>query len=683
MKRLLLILLALIILVPLAIVAWLALFFDANDYREQMADGFQKATGREINIAGDLNTSFFPWIGIETGAIEVANAAGFGDAPLAAIKGSKIHLKLRPLFSGEIEMDTVVLDGLQANLVTLADGKTNWDFTAASSSDSNKKTDEETSSDDAGKALAALAIGGIEMKDASITWDDRKGGTKLDLTAMNLETGAISFDTPIAVSFNTGFAMNGDEMKGNMKATTGVVLSSDLQKVNLNKLNLDFDATGTVLEGGKLKTGLKSDINVDLATQLVSSDKLTFDMDLAGDIAPVNPMKIAVNSPLKINLATMVIDLPTMQYSVPGSEGSGSLNLSNLDKPMPTIKMKLKTDKFDATPWMGTATTQTGLNTIQNTIQNRIQIEQLLLSLMSIRSVSAAEKSTPVDIPVEMIRQLDVDASLNIASFIMDTLQASDVAAVLKAKKGVILVEPMSAKLFGGSSNGMMELDARADIPKFHLKEDLTGVQIAQVMKYSMGKDSKDWISGTADMDADIRTQGPDTVALTKALSGTVNAKVKDGAFEGFSVRKMLQQANALLKGQTYVDDGSPNRTKILEMGSATKLVNGVAISDNIKVLTPLADLTGSGSANLNTEQLDYRLKLALSSGISEIDKAEFKKLEGKSLPLKVSGSFSDPNFNIDVEKAAKEEVKEQAEKKLRKKFGDKYGKELDMLFGR
>ncbi len=679
MKRLLLILVAIIILVPLAIVAWLALFFDANDYREQMADGFQKATGREINIAGELNTSFFPWIGIETGAIEVANAPGFGDAPLAAIKGSKIHLKLKPLFSGEIEMDTVILDGLQANLVTLADGKTNWEFTAARSSDSDEKTDEKTSSDEAGKALAALAIGGIEMKDASITWDDRKGGTKLDLTTMNLETGAISFDTPIAVSFSTGFAVNGDEMKGTMKASTGVKLASDLQKVNLNKLNLDIDATGTALEGGQLKTGVKSDVDVDLAAQLVSSDKLTFVMDLAGDIAPVNPMKVAVNSPLKINLASMVIDLPTMQYSIPGSEGNGSLNLSNLDKPMPTIKLKLETEKFDATPWMGKETTQTSLNTTQN----RIQSEQLLLSIMTIRSVSAAEKSTPVDIPVEMIRQLDVDASLDIASFTMDTLQASDVSAELKAKKGVIRIEPMSAKLFGGTSNGMIELDARADIPKFRLKEDLTGVQIAQVMKYSMGKDSKDWISGTADMDADIRTQGPDTAALTQALSGTVNTKVKDGAFEGFSVRKLLQQANALLKGQTYVDDGSPNRTKILEMGSATKLVNGVAMTDNIKVLTPLADLTGSGSANLNTEQLDYRLKLALSSGISEIDKAEFKKLEGKSLPLKVSGSFSDPEFNIDVEKAAKEEVKEQAEKKLRKKFGDKYGKELDLLFGR
>ena len=197
MKRLLLILLAIIILVPLAIVAWLALFFDANDYRDEISSGFKNSTGRDITIAGDLKTSFFPWIGIETGALEVANAPGFGDAPLAAIKGSKIHLKLKPLLSGEVEMDTVVLEGVNANLVTLANGKTNWEFAGSEAADDKGKAGKASdSSDDAGKALAALAIGGLQMKNASITWDDRKGATKLVMSNLNLETGAIAFDSP-------------------------------------------------------------------------------------------------------------------------------------------------------------------------------------------------------------------------------------------------------------------------------------------------------------------------------------------------------------------------------------------------------------------------------------------------------------------------------------------------------
>ena len=674
MKRLLLILLAIIILVPLALVAWLALFFDANDYRDQISTVFNDSTGREITIAGDLNTSFFPWIGIETGAISVANAPGFGETPLAAIEGAKIHLKLKPLFSGEVEMDTVVLDGVQANLITLENGKTNWEFAAAGEAETTDAGAKE-SSDDAGKALAALAIGGIEMKNASIVWDDRQGGTKLELNKMDLQTGAISFDTPVAVSFDTDFAMNETEMTGSMQVSTDLKLAKDLQQVKLKGFSIDLDATGSALEGGNLQKSLKADIDIDLAAQLVTSDEVALKLDISGDIAPVNPMAITLNSPVKVNLASMVIELPAMQYSIPGSQGTGSMVVSNLDNPLPTVKLSIETDRFDATPWMGSAPAQSSTNTMT--------IEQMLTSLVSIHLAHAQVKSEPVDIPVETIRQLDVEADLVIATFILDTLQATEVKAELKAKKGVVRIDPFSAQLFGGSSTGMMELDARKDTPRYHLTEDLSGVQIAQVMKYSMGKDAKDWITGIANMNADLRTQGLDTGALTKALNGSVKAKVKDGAFEGFSVRKMLQQANALLKGKPYTDDGSPNRTKILEMGLTTKLVNGVAKTDDIKVLTPLADLTGGGSANLNTQQLDYRLKLALSSGISEIDKAEFKNLQGKSLPLKISGSFNDPKFKIDMEKAAKQEVKQQAEKKLRKKYGKKYGKELDLLFGR
>ncbi|HDZ78163.1 MAG TPA: AsmA family protein [Gammaproteobacteria bacterium] len=673
MKRLLLITLAIIIFVPLAVVTWMTLFFDANDYREQMANGFKEATGREISIAGDLNTSFFPWIGIQTGAIEVANTPGFGDAPLAGIQGAKIKLKLIPLFSGEVQMETVVLEGVQANLVTLKNGKTNWNFGTTEAATGSTET--EASPGDSKKVLAALAIGGIEMKNASITWDDRQSGTKLELTNMDLETGAITFDSPIAVSFDTDFAMNGEEMTGSMQISTDLKLSSDLQKVKLNNFAINIDATGTALEGGKLQKSMKANIDVDLAAQLVTSNKISLSLNLSGGIAPVNPMTVTLDSPLKVNLASMVIELPAMHYSIPGSKGSGSMVVSNLNNPLPTVKLVIETDKFDATPWMRSAP---DLSSIKPTT-----MEQMLFSLVSIHLAYAQAKSGPIDIPVETIRQLDVDASLSIGTFILDALQATDVKAEMKAKNSIVLIKPFSAQLFGGTSTGMMELDARRDMPKFRLTEDLSGVQIAQVMKYSMGEGSKEWITGLANMQAKLRTQGLDTAALTQALNGTVDAKIKDGAFEGFSVRKMLQRANALLKRENYVDDGSPDRTKILEMSLKTKLVNGVAITDSIKVLTPLADLTGSGSANLNTQQLDYRLKLALSSGISEIDKAEFKKLEGKALPLKITGNFNDPKFKIDMSKAAKQEVKQKAEKKIRKKFGKKYGKQLDLLFGR
>ena len=276
-------------------------------------------------------------------------------------------------------------------------------------------------------------------------------------------------------------------------------------------------------------------------------------------------------------------------------------------------------------------------------------------------------------------------------SFKMQTLNATDVKAELKGKNGVVKFEPMAAKLFGGSYDGFVHIDARGKLPKIRLKEDMKGIQIAEAIEYAMSENATEWLTGTAQVSADITTKGLDTGAMTQALNGHVDAKVRDGYLEGISLSKILQQAKALYEKTPYTDDGSPNRTKILELGALTKLVNGIAHTDNIKVLTPLVDVTGSGKADLYHETLDYKFKLGLSSGISEIDKDKYRKLQGKSLPLKITGSFTNPNIKLDLGDLAKDEAKKEVEKqinkRLEKELGGKYGDQLKELgkglFGR
>ena len=229
------------------------------------------------------------------------------------------------------------------------------------------------------------------------------------------------------------------------------------------------------------------------------------------------------------------------------------------------------------------------------------------------------------------------------ASFKMQTLNATDVKALLKGKKGVTKFEPMSAKLFGGTFDGLIHIDATGKLPKLRLKENLAGIQIAEAIEYAMSDNATDWLTGTGEVTADITTKGLDTGAMTQALNGKVNAVVRDGYLEGISLRKLIDQAKALYEKKTYTDDGSPNRTKILELALPNKITNGVAHSNPIKLLTPLVDVNGDGKADLYRETLDYNFRLGLSSGISDIDKARYEKLKGKSLPLSISGSFNDP----------------------------------------
>ena len=53
------------------------LFFDPNDFREEIADAVKEATGRDLVIDGEVNLQLFPWLAVEVGHATLGNAPGF------------------------------------------------------------------------------------------------------------------------------------------------------------------------------------------------------------------------------------------------------------------------------------------------------------------------------------------------------------------------------------------------------------------------------------------------------------------------------------------------------------------------------------------------------------------------------------------------------------------------------
>ncbi|MCK4894600.1 MAG: AsmA family protein, partial [Calditrichia bacterium] len=68
---------AVFVLLIMLVVA-LTIFIDPNDYKDEIAVLVKEQTGRTLSIEGDLELSFFPWIGVEIGKVQLANAPGFG-----------------------------------------------------------------------------------------------------------------------------------------------------------------------------------------------------------------------------------------------------------------------------------------------------------------------------------------------------------------------------------------------------------------------------------------------------------------------------------------------------------------------------------------------------------------------------------------------------------------------------
>ena len=50
---------------------------DPNDYKSKFSEVVKQNTGRDLRMDGDLKFTFFPWLGVETGALSLSNATGF------------------------------------------------------------------------------------------------------------------------------------------------------------------------------------------------------------------------------------------------------------------------------------------------------------------------------------------------------------------------------------------------------------------------------------------------------------------------------------------------------------------------------------------------------------------------------------------------------------------------------
>jgi AsmA protein len=223
-------------------------YFDPNDYKGQIASLVRDRTGRELRMEGDLSLTFFPWLGVEVQEVELADAPGFGPQPFARVARVQVRVKLLPLVKRRVEMDTVVVHGLVLHLIKDTQGHGNWEDLAAAAG--APPAAEAPSKDGGGTPpAAAIALGGLDVRDAQLVWEDQGARSRYALTELNLHTGALRLDGPVDVTLACDVESSVPALTGHvdLAVTVATAGSADLgrQTVRLSTL----DVTAVVPEG--------------------------------------------------------------------------------------------------------------------------------------------------------------------------------------------------------------------------------------------------------------------------------------------------------------------------------------------------------------------------------------------------------------------------------------------------
>lgn len=263
MKGLLKILLGIVGVLVVVIVAAaiiIPMYVDPNDYKDEITAMVKKQTGRELQIPGDLSITVFPWLGVETGRLVFSDAEGFGAEPMVQAEGIEIRVKLLPLLRKEIEMGTVIIDQLQANLIRNEQGRTNWDdLLQAAEQNAGSEQPAQPRDDNQAFALAGLAVGGLDISNSRVSWVDKQAKQHYVIEDLNLKTGTLVPGQPIDIELNTSIDASNPQLKGTLALAGTVSYDLDKQQYRITPLALESSLEGPQLPGGAADINLSAD----------------------------------------------------------------------------------------------------------------------------------------------------------------------------------------------------------------------------------------------------------------------------------------------------------------------------------------------------------------------------------------------------------------------------------------
>jgi AsmA protein len=257
-----------------------------------------------------------------------------------------------------------------------------------------------------------------------------------------------------------------------------------------------------------------------------------------------------------------------------------------------------------------------------------------------------SSEDVQIELPMQILRDLDIDGRLKIALMKMQNLRMSDVDIRVTAKDGLVALKPVTLKAYGGKVEAAVVIDVKSKLPRYGISKSIQGVQFGDLLKDYAGEAA---ISGTLNAEANLTTSGEWLSKLKKNSNGTLRLAFLDGALNGFNLRQSIDAAKAKLRGKK----APPKETLKTDFSSLTisgVIRKGVFSSDDLELQAPLLRVGGNGSANLNSEVVDYLVKVKLVGSIEGQQGEIADELAGLEIPVRIKGPFNDPKIEVQLE---------------------------------
>jgi AsmA protein len=641
---------AVLLLAAALLAVWLLV--NPNDYKGKIEAAVRDATGRELTLKGDIKLSVFPWVALELGPAALSNLPGFGDEPFLAFNHAAVRVKLLPLLHEQLKVARIELDGLDLRLRKNEAGKGNWQSAKPAGESANPKK--------SGSTPKLESIAGVRVTHGRVSFN------QYTLQNVDLETGAISENrnVPVTMSFDADRGVQGEKVQLTAKL--------DLEdNPNMDDIRLAaFSVSGTLARNGDgrpmhyefsvpaLEANLQKqtlavpDFSLTLSTlrltgklagtqitdDLHLSGSLTLQSLVMGEFAP----RFGIALPKTRDPKALSSLSAAMNFAYDGKDASLSDLQFKLDdttlkgnvevvlEPVLAMKFALTADRIDLDRYRPPAGSKPDP---KSTAANKPAPKP------------ADDKSAP----------LAAEGTFSLAAAHAGGLDFTNLNVTVDMKENVTHLHPLEAQLYGGRYSGDLTYDTRTASPTISMDEHLTGVDMTQLAANTKAKGR---VSGKATVEIKGTARGAEADDILKTLNGHLDANVANGAIEGVDVGYSIALAQSLIDKQTGTSVQDTKRTKFETFKTSAQITNGIAETHDLSIISSALKVGGQGTINLPTSGLDMNLTASImkSASTTAVD-----------IPLKITGTYSNPTVNPDMTALAKGALKDKLKDVLRK----------------
>ncbi len=644
MRRIAIVIGIVLVVMVLAVGIFVATF-NPNDYRGTLQTKLEQQLDRKVAL-GNMELGLFP-LRFRVYNLSIADDPKFGTRAFVQTQELSVSVKLLPLLSKSVQIDSLALERPSVELIKNAQGM--WNF--ASIGQKTPATPSSSSSQQFSLGELAINDGLVAITDLQ----DRKPRTVYDhinlkLTdfapdspfnldasvhlpgagsqevSLNGKGGPLSHANPAATPFKGTLDLKGVEIAGLQKFLQSPAL--------VNTDGVLSGHTDIASESGKLSAKGQMDLEKPRLHGIDVGYPINMDYDVSDDLP--NDLLTIIKGAIKLGPTPLSV--------------SGTMN----SKPTPAqLNLDLKANNVSIAEIARLAAAAGIAFAPGTTVNGQISADIKAQGAADKPALNGTLAGRDIQVSGKEIAKPVAVKAVNIA--LSPTEIHSDSFNVTSG--GTTAAVQFSVKDYTSNSS---QVDATLRAPQAALPDLLA-------MAKAYGVTSLDKMSGAGNLAVDMHAAGPvqsmSSDQLVKALNGTINVNFNNVRYAGVDISHQL--LSMIGSGQTGKDQGFTN---IQKMTGTILVKSGIAQTNNLQATLDIGNVGATGTANLATQILNMQLTAVLSKAFTQqlggaaggnYMSAALANSQGELvIPAIVGGTFQNPKIMPDVQKMAQMKLK-------------------------